>query len=39
MHKSLDEFEILPNATTVQIVASDRATVGNTASSRFLERF
>ena len=38
MHKSLDEFEIWPDAPLVSM-ATDRVTVGKTASSRFLERF
>ena len=36
MHKSLDEFEIRPDATTGFSMATDRVTVGKTGSSRFL---
>ena len=42
MHKSLDEFEIRPDATTgfLVSVATDRVTFEKkTVSSRFLERF
>ena len=41
MHKSLDEFEIRPDATTgfLVSVATDRVTFGKTVSSRFHERF
>ena len=35
MHKSLDEFEIRPLVS----IATDRITVGKTASSRFHESF
>ena len=38
MHKNLNEIEIRPNATT-GFHATDRVTVGKTASSHFLERF
>ena len=39
MHKSLDEFEIRPDATT-GLMTTDRVTVEKkTVSSRFLERF
>ena len=38
MHKSLNEFEIGPDVSTVSM-ATDRVTLGKTASSRFLERF
>ena len=38
MHKSLSEFEIRPDVTMVSM-ATDRVTVGKTASSHFLERF
>ena len=38
MHKSLDEFEIRPDATT-GFMATDRVTVEKTVSSSFLERF
>ena len=39
MYKSLNEFEIRPDATTGVSMATDRVTVGKTASSHFLERF
>ena len=38
MHKSLNEFEIRPDAPLVSM-ATDRVIVRKTASSRFLERF
>ena len=38
MHKSLNEFEIRPDATLVSM-ATDRVIVGKTASSHFLECF
>ena len=38
MHKSLDEFEIWPDATTGSM-ATDRVTVGKATSSHFLKRF
>ena len=38
MHKSLNEFEIRPGATTGSM-AKDRFIVGKMASSRFLELF
>ena len=41
MHKSLDEFEIRPDATTgfLVSVATDRVTFGKMVSSRFLASF
>ena len=43
MHKSVDEFEVWPDATTGFCLsvgrATDRFTVGKKASSRFLEPF
>ena len=41
MHKSLDEFEIRPDATTGfhGKLAIDRVTVGKTASLRFSQTF
>ena len=38
MRKSLNEFEIRPDATTGSM-ATDRVIVGKAASSRFLKRF
>ena len=38
MHKSLDEFEIWPDATT-GFHGNSGVTVGKTASSHFLDRF
>ena len=38
MHKSLDEFKFGQMQPLVSM-ATDRVTVGKTASSRFLERF
>ena len=38
MYKSLNEFEIRPDATMVSM-ATDRVTVGKTVLSHFLESF
>ena len=38
MHKSLNEFEIRPDGTTA-FMATDRVTMGKTASSHFSQMF